>query len=504
MAEIETLGILDEIQSLVSDKLQVVSYKWLSKNFLLSSDAAKRLLQKFVEKHGNDVEVVYSLSGWLKNNPSAHHVELVSSPKLAEVKQELYENCSVQVYSVQACIPKDAATLWNAEFVQSQELFTQPLSVNNGFWDNRFSRVLNSCVKRNVDGSSVSTDVSQEKTSGAPVTSKSKLTSQSVTMITPSSRTVQQAEPRANVHSPSIDNDVKKDISVPEGTKIEMDKEKAAQPHENKKKTRTDKTSAGNGGALANLWGRATSMSKADRISKETDIAIPNPAEAQVCAREELEDGNYLDDGEDVNIKSSNGRGNRKRRVILYSSDEEEEEDAVNLSSPDPPKTKTSTVLKPCSNIPGLEKTLHFEKNEKSDEKLMGEFVATEYKNHIAVPEISGHNPSIDEITSAKISDPTPKPPQRKKVLKKRIDERGREVTEVVWEDEETKPDSGLTKKAENKVAIEAAERPPPAKKPHVMGNSAPSAQAAKAGNKKAANKDPKQGKISSFFKKAS
>lgn len=503
MAEIETLGILDEIQSLVSDRLQVVSYKWLSKNFLLSSDAAKRLLQKFVEKHGNGVEVVYSLSGWLKNNPSAYHVELVSSPKLAEVKQELYENCSVQVYSVQACIPKDAATLWNAEFVQSQELFEQPLSVNNGFWDNRFSRVSNLCIKWNVDGTSVSTDASQAKSSGALVTPKSKLTSQSVTMKPPPPRMVQQAEPRANVHSPSIDNNVKKDISVPEGTKIEMDKEKAAQPHEIKKKTRTDKTSAGNGGALANLWGRATSTSKADCISKETDIAIPNPTEAQVCAREELEDGNCLDDGEDVNIKSSNGRANRKRRVIMYSSDEEEEEDAVNLSSPDPPKTKTS-VLKACSNIPDLEKKLHFDKNEKSDAKLKGELVATEHRNHIAVPEISGHNPSNDEISRAEITDPTPKLPQRKKVLKKRIDERGREVTEVVWEDEETKPDSGLTKKAEHKVAIEAAERPAPAKKPHVMGNNAPSTHAAKAGNKKATNKDPKQGKISSFFKKAS
>jgi len=42
MAEIETLGLLDEIQSLVSDTLQVVSYKWLSRNYLLSSNAAKR------------------------------------------------------------------------------------------------------------------------------------------------------------------------------------------------------------------------------------------------------------------------------------------------------------------------------------------------------------------------------------------------------------------------------------------------------------------------------
>ncbi|KAK8643726.1 hypothetical protein V6N13_013007 [Hibiscus sabdariffa] len=83
MSQIETLGILDEIQALVSDKLQVVSYKWLSRNFLVSSNVAKRLLAEFVEKHGSGLEVVYSLSGWLKNSPSNYHIQLVTEPKLS-------------------------------------------------------------------------------------------------------------------------------------------------------------------------------------------------------------------------------------------------------------------------------------------------------------------------------------------------------------------------------------------------------------------------------------
>ncbi|CAL5399689.1 unnamed protein product [Camellia sinensis] len=37
-------------------------------------------------------------------------------------KQEFNGNYSVQVYSVQACIPKYPAALWNAEFVQAEEL----------------------------------------------------------------------------------------------------------------------------------------------------------------------------------------------------------------------------------------------------------------------------------------------------------------------------------------------------------------------------------------------
>lgn len=57
---------------------------------------------------------------------------------LAEAKQEFNANCSVQVYSVQACIPKDPAALWNAEFVQAEELFKQSFTADNCLRDNRY------------------------------------------------------------------------------------------------------------------------------------------------------------------------------------------------------------------------------------------------------------------------------------------------------------------------------------------------------------------------------
>jgi hypothetical protein len=57
---------------------------------------------------------------------------------LAVAKQEFNGNCSVQVYSVQACIPKDPAALWNAEFVQAEELFKQSFTVDNCLRDNRY------------------------------------------------------------------------------------------------------------------------------------------------------------------------------------------------------------------------------------------------------------------------------------------------------------------------------------------------------------------------------
>lgn len=56
----------------------------------------------------------------------------------AEAKEELDGNCSVGVYSVQACIPKDPAALWNAEFVQAEKLFKQAPTVENCLRDNRY------------------------------------------------------------------------------------------------------------------------------------------------------------------------------------------------------------------------------------------------------------------------------------------------------------------------------------------------------------------------------
>ncbi|CAH9135598.1 unnamed protein product [Cuscuta epithymum] len=497
MAEIETLGILDEIQSLVSIKLQVVSYKWLSQNYLVSSDAAKRLLEEFVEKHINDVEVVYSLSGWLKNNPSAYHVQLVSSSKIAEAKQEFNENCSVQVYSVQACIPKDAATLWNAEFVQAEELFKQSPSVDNCLWDNRFCGVLNPFIKQNADRKSASTGDPQAKNSGAIMASNCKLTSQSVTFQPPQSKKVQHAEPSADM---AMANYVKNEVAVEGGSNIDIDKEKVAQPLENKKNIRTDKTSALNGGVLADMWGRATTKLKTGCIPTETNKAIPISAETQVCTSKEFEDANCFDDRQDVTIKRSNSRGNRKRRVI-YDSSDEEGEDAVNLSSPDPPGLKSS------SNTPEVEKMLCFKGDEKMNKQFKGESSAKESKslsNDANVTGISDHGHSNDANVRAKLTDVAPKSPQRKKVLKTKIDERGREVTEVIWEGEETKPDGSLAMKTENKVANNAVDRPTAAKRSHVTESIAPLNQAVKAGNKKGGNKDRKQGNILSFFKRAS
>uniref|UniRef100_A0A0V0IIS6 DNA polymerase delta subunit 3 n=1 Tax=Solanum chacoense TaxID=4108 RepID=A0A0V0IIS6_SOLCH len=544
MADIETLGIVDEIQALVSDKLQVVSYKWLSRNFLVSSNSAKRLLQEFVEKHGSGLEVVYSLSGWLKDSPSTYHIRLVSSANLAEAKKEFSDDCSVQVYSVQACIPKDPVALWNSEFVQAEELFRQSLSVDNCLLDNRFCGVSNPFITRNGGGTIPSTNTVPQVKSEASGLRNSNSTAQ----VKPELKKVQLPSPSASVPSSHV-VDAKSEsrgTSGPgEGSKFVADKHKVAQLPPAKKAVQSEKTSSKNGGALANMWGRVPTKPKVEIVSAATSDDTPNPVgnAAQICTPEGVEDRISDDDDQQVSIRrTSNGEGNRKRRVIFDFSDEEDEfKDAVNLASPDPPKQKSILGSKQTPNTPELEKrevkkvkeagSKSHEQETKETGSKSNEQETFSKKSHeqetfskrsheqerkplptsepkssklhsseIISEHASPKNAAVkDEVTNA-----APTSPKRRKVMKTRIDERGREVTEVVWEGEDTeiKADSNTMKKADNNPVNSTGDRAPMAKKSPALGSTVPTNQASKAGNKKTGNKDPKQGNILSFFKK--
>ncbi|KAF3620891.1 Gamma-glutamyl hydrolase 1 isoform 1 [Capsicum annuum] len=562
MADIETLGIVDEIQALVSDKLQVVSYKWLSRNFLVSSNSAKRLLQEFVEKHGNGLEVVYSLAGWLKDSHSTYHIRLVSSANLAEAKKEFSDNCSVQVYSVQSCIPKDPVALWNAEFVQAEELLRQPPSVDNCLLDNRFCGISNPFIKRNGGGTIPSTTtVPQVKSEALGLRN--------------SNSTVQVKAEQKKVHLPSPSAGVPSSHVVDAKSKLVADKHKVSELLPAKKAVQSDKSSK-NGGALANMWGRVPTKPKVDNVSTATSDATPNPVglylslfsliteivacfvslvldyalylsltdhffffgtnvhlgdAAQICTPEG-EDRISDDDDQQVNIRrTSNGEGNRKRRVIFDFSDEEDEfKDAVNLASPDPPKQKSILGSKQTPSAPELEKR-EVKKVKEAGSKSHGQETSSKNsheqetsskKSHeqerkpsptskpksskVHSPEIISEHVSLKNATAKdKVINAAPISPKRRKIVKTRIDERGREVTEVVWEGEETetKADDSTTKKADNNAVNITGDRPPIAKKSPALGSTAPTNQAGKAGNKKAGTKDPKQGNILSFFKKA-
>ncbi|KAL1821381.1 hypothetical protein ACET3Z_016250 [Daucus carota] len=567
MAQVETLGILDDIESLVCDNLQVVSYKWLSRNFLVSSNVAKKLLQEFVEKKGSDLEVVYTLSGWLKNNPSVYHIRLASRNKLGEAKEEFDDNCSVQVYSVQTCIPKDSASLWNAEFIQAEELFKQDPKINNCLRDNRLCHISNSYVKRNVEGAHSGSTAVPNTDSMVSVASKSVPAHKSASVPQPQQKNQQQLNPRFGQQS---SNEVKNVHNYTggheEASKPATEREKFLQfPVDKKKDLQNNKVSSGTGGSLATMWGRVSAKSRPIEAPAEIDITKSNTADTKACAGQTVEEGSSDDDDLGINIKrSSNGEGSRKRRVFFDSSDEEDDfKEAVSLASPGSPKLKSSSNLDLCSKAHSGEKSSldpkeHKEKKlEVKEENNMKKaadplprkesVVSKNNKNGIhASDKVISHNPgtnacSKDNGTSASlnssriaakgnnrevstsnqiqncieeaadvknnVSEAAPSSPKRRKVLKTRIDERGREVTEVVWEgnDLEGKANSNTVKKDTMLKAgnseVTTNTRPPAPKKSPAVGLVAPSNPVSKAGNKKGA-KDPKQGNILSFFKK--
>ena len=170
-------------------------------------------------------------------------------------------------------------------------------------------------------------------------------------------------------------------------------------------------------------------------------------AEVQICVREakDLEGVNSDDDGQDMNFKrASNGEGTRKRRVVFdFSDDDEEDGDAVNLSSPEREQSgqdmeESIKILAPKKTGSNIEKGV--EDKSKVKEKVTVEkgFSQPIKKDSSAgtndgitetSPKEKGHSSELvnDVNGKDKVTKTTPDSPKRRKVLKTRIDERGRE-----------------------------------------------------------------------------
>jgi DNA polymerase delta subunit 3 len=107
-------------------------------------------------------------------------------------------------------------------------------------------------------------------------------------------------------------------------------------------------------------------------------------------------------------------------------------------------------------------------------------------------------DPPVNDSKQDSTAEPASTSPKRRKVLKTRIDDRGREVTEVVWEGEASAGD-----KTEKNVTTTAASGATLPSKPQPAANSDKSRAPSKAaGSKKPAKAGTKQGSIMSFFKK--
>ncbi|CAM8957686.1 unnamed protein product [Rhodiola kirilowii] len=514
MSDIKSLDLLEEIQTLVCDRLQVVSYKWLSRNYLLSSSVAKRLLQEYVDKYGQGFKVVYALSGWLKSDPPTYRILLASGINLEESKQEFEGNCSIQVYSVQASLPKDPATLWNTEFVQSEELYKQPVTVINCLRDNRFGGISNSSIKRSADGISVSISSSQSKGASSPGVLNSNIIPKTITSFSEQSK-VPQPRVEGSVQPAKLVAKAKSTTKSAGAHECPSDNERLPPSASNKKKGQSDIVNTGKGESLASMWDRAPKKTNPTSPSEDTTSSIP-PSDDQTKANKGAQYGGSDDEGEHVNVKRSSQKPrSHKRRVVLDSDDEDENEDAVNLSSPDVPKEKSCSDRKQSNRTSLVKEQKIHDENKECRPVLQKEKetknVASEGKNVAKASLTEMKNNVPENIVKRKVNQTNPAPapasPKRKKVLKTHIDERGREVTEVVWEGEDEKKKSDETstdKRTDGSTDLNIVNRPiGQNKKSPAVGSTAPTNPSGKAGNKKTGkSKDPKQGNLMSFFKR--
>ncbi|KAK8914214.1 hypothetical protein KSP39_PZI024420 [Platanthera zijinensis] len=514
MAELKALEILGQIQVLVIDKLQVVSYKWLSRNFSVPSNQAKRLLQEFIDKHDDKVEVLYSLSGWLKNNSEKYSIRLASGQKLEESMKEFDGNCSVEVYSIQSCIPKDLAVLWNAEFVQAEELFNQPSTADNCLRNNRFGGIFNPFVERVVNGQLAATSTSQLKANVEIVQTK--------TTNIPKDEVLQpQQEKRQLVakevlkSTSTVGSVCKTDQTVGDyTTKSRPTKESTNPLQANRRGVPNEKTSSATGGSLATLWGRASVKPRPSNMVLDSTSNNPNAAytaDAQICAEEAADAVSSDDESYGVSRKGwSNGSGNRKRQFIINYSDEEDEDDnVVPLASPIPPNEKSFSDSLQNTKKLNMEKEI-FCTEELKAETLVNKQDSSKDRTYGLSPEkcstaevslLKTENNLQNELVNQNVKDSASIASKRKKVVKTRIDERGREVMEVVWEE----PICGKGADKDNNT-IESENRPTAtANKEQSTGSNILANTGIKGGAKKpgkVGGKDVKQGNIMSFFKK--
>lgn len=135
--------ILKDIESLVTEELQVVSFKWLCRHYDIPAATAKQLLFNFVEQNNSQVNATYLLAGWSKQDDSRHIVQLVGQKALQSKRTCLKTETSLHVYSVQPSQPKDPAELWNTDSLQAKQLFEALLNqqASNCLSDNRHSAI---------------------------------------------------------------------------------------------------------------------------------------------------------------------------------------------------------------------------------------------------------------------------------------------------------------------------------------------------------------------------
>ena len=209
--ETKTASVMRQVEAAVVEERQIVSFKWIAREFGLNARQARRLLEEFASgKFKEKISRVHLLSGWTKTPKPAHTVQLVPEEKLSEVEGglekvsgrslppetrpppppldalsaqlgltlpflSLSQVTSKYIYSIQPCVLKDTGALWSAEYVQIDALYSEPTDVKNTLRENGLSNITCKEVHRKEASQAVSGPAqSRAKAKSEPVPEKSR------------------------------------------------------------------------------------------------------------------------------------------------------------------------------------------------------------------------------------------------------------------------------------------------------------------------------------------
>ncbi|QDZ21341.1 subunit Cdc27 of DNA polymerase [Chloropicon primus] len=164
---------LREVEAAVVEERQIVSFKWIAREFDVSAKDARKLLEDFAQGENKDkIKRVHLLSGWTKPPKRSHVVQLVPEEKLSEMEAGLEKVTSKYIYSIQPCALKDPGAMWSAEYMQIDTLFSEPADATNSLRDNRMSSISCKEVRREAASQVGTGPVPRERKAKAEVESE--------------------------------------------------------------------------------------------------------------------------------------------------------------------------------------------------------------------------------------------------------------------------------------------------------------------------------------------
>ncbi|KAI9104522.1 DNA polymerase subunit Cdc27 [Phlyctochytrium arcticum] len=107
------------LKTALQQEKRVVTYKWVSRKLSVDVNSAKQILyQYYATEKSEPIFATYYIQGRLGDGRDVL-CQVVDEERLEEAKKQ-YKSCSVHVYSLQPCKPKDENTLFAVDFEVAQ------------------------------------------------------------------------------------------------------------------------------------------------------------------------------------------------------------------------------------------------------------------------------------------------------------------------------------------------------------------------------------------------